>query len=65
MFKSTLASLVALLIFSSAALATARCSLAVTGSYVRQNNQGVYIDQLTLGIDGRAYWYQSTALTSC
>ena len=61
MFKSTLAALVALLILSSTALAAPKCSLLVTGSYVRQNLTTQYIDQLTLGIDGTAYWYQSSS----
>ena len=66
MLKSTLAALVALLILSSVALAAPICNpLTVTGSYVRQSplaNSGLptlFIDQLRLGIDGTAYWYNS------
>jgi hypothetical protein len=45
---------------SSTALAAPRCNLfTVTGSYVRQVNP--YIDQLKLGIDGTAYWFQSSS----
>ena len=62
MFKSTLAALVMLLILSSTAIAAPTCNLfTVTGSYVRQNNVTQYIDQLTLGIDGTAYWFQSSS----
>jgi hypothetical protein len=58
MLKSTLAALVALLILSSTALAAPRCTpFMVAGSYVRQATP--YIDQLTLGIDGTAYWFNS------
>jgi hypothetical protein len=60
MFKSTLAALVALLILSSTAFAAPKCSLLVTGSYVRQVYPATpYIDQLTLSIDGTAYWFSS------
>jgi hypothetical protein len=60
MFKSTFAALVTLLIVSSTALAAPRCNLfTVTGSYVRQTNP--YIDQLKLGIDGTAYWFNSSS----
>ncbi len=59
MFKSTLAALVASLILSSVALA-ARCNpVTVTGSYIRQTSP--YIEQLTLSIDGTAYWFSSSA----
>jgi hypothetical protein len=60
MFKSTLAALLALLIFSSTALAARRCSpFTVAGSYVRQTSP--YMDQLTLAIDGTAYSFSSGA----
>jgi len=60
MLKSTLVALVALLIFSSTALAAPKCNpITVTGSYVRQTSP--YIDQLKLDIDGTAYWFNSSA----
>jgi len=60
MFKSALAALVTLLVLSLTALAAPKCSpFTVTGSYVRQTNP--YIDQLTLGIDGTAYWFSSSS----
>ncbi len=63
MFKSTSAALVALFILSSTALAATKCSpFTVAGSYVRQTNP--YIDQLTLGIDGTAYWFSSSSFDS-
>jgi hypothetical protein len=58
MSKHTLAALVALSILSSMALAAPKCKpFSVAGSYVRQTVP--YIDQLTLGIDGTAYWFNS------
>jgi hypothetical protein len=69
MFRTTLAALVVLLILSSMALAAPPCNpFTVAGSYVRQNvgvmpGNGIdispYIDQLTLHIDGTAYWFNS------
>jgi hypothetical protein len=69
MSRNTLAALVVLLILSSTALAAPVCNpFTVTGSYVRQNvgslpRNGIdispYIDQLTLHIDGTAYWFNS------
>jgi hypothetical protein len=64
MFKSTLAALVTLLIMSSTAFADRRprCNPEkVPGSYVRYRTDNPYIDQLKLGSDGTAYWYQSTS----
>jgi hypothetical protein len=59
MFKNALSALVALLILGSTAFA-ARCNpITVTGSYVRQINP--YVDQLTLHVDGTAYWFNSSA----
>lgn len=67
MSKSVLAALVALLILSSAALAAgdddSRCNpFKVAGAYVRQTSP--YIDQLTLGVDGTAYWFSSASFDS-
>ncbi len=60
MFRSTLAALLALLILSSTALAATKCSpFTVAGAYVRQTIP--YIDQLTLGLDGTAYWFSSSS----
>lgn len=60
MYKSTLAALVALLMLSSTALAAPKCTpFTVAGSYVRQISP--YIDQLTLGLDGTAYWFASSS----
>ena len=60
MVRSTLPALVAFLILSTTAIAAPRCSpFTVAGSYVRQT--APYIDQLTLSIDGRAYWFSSGA----
>jgi len=51
------------LILSSTALAAPTCNpFTVVGSYVRQVYPvNPYIDQLTLGIDGTAYWFQSSS----
>jgi len=58
MLKSILAALVALSILSSTAFAAPKCNpFTVAGSYVRQTSP--YIDQLTLRIDGTAYWFSS------
>ena len=58
--KSTLPALLALLLFSSPALAARRCSpFTVAGSYVRQTSP--YMDQLTLAIDGTVYSFSSAA----
>jgi hypothetical protein len=63
MFKSILAALVALLILSSTALAAPKCNpFTLAGSYVRQTQP--YIEQLTLGIDGTAYWFKSSSFDS-
>ena len=63
MLKRTLPALVALLILSSTALAAPKCKpFTVTGSYVRQLSP--YIDQLTLGVDGTAYWFSSSSFDS-
>lgn len=67
MFKSTLAALVALVILSSTALAApdedSKCNpFKVTGAYVRQTSP--YIEQLTLGVDGTAYWFSSSSFDS-
>ncbi len=60
MLKNTLAALVALVILSSMALAAPKCTpFTVAGSYVRQISP--YIDQLTLSVDGTAYWFQSSS----
>jgi hypothetical protein len=67
MSRNTLAALVGLLILSSTALAAPGCNpFTVAGSYVRQNvgafngvESSPYIDQLTLNIDGTAYWFNS------
>ena len=60
MFKSTLAALVTLLMLSLTAVAAPKCSpFTVAGSYVRQT--APYIDQLTLHIDGTAYWFSSAS----
>jgi hypothetical protein len=69
MFKSALTALVALFILSSTALAApddaSKCNpFKVTGSYVRQNNVNPYIEQLRLGIDGTAYWFNSGSFDS-
>jgi len=65
MFKSTLAALVTLSILSSTVFAAPKCNpFTVTGSYVRQNNVTLYIDQLSLGIDGRASWFLSSSFDS-
>jgi hypothetical protein len=62
MLKSILAALVALWILSLTALAAPRCGpFTVAGSYVRHNNLTPYIDQLTLSIDGTAYWFSSSS----
>ncbi len=61
MRKSTFAAMVALLLLSSTAPAAASCSPStVAGSYVRRVSP--YIDQLVLGLDGTAYWFNSGAL---
>src|SRR5438270_3606323 len=58
MRKSTFAAMVALLLLSSTAPAAATCSPStVAGSYVRRVSP--YIDQLTLSVDGTAYWSDS------
>ena len=58
MRKSTFAAMVALLLLSSTAPAAASCSPStVAGSYVRRVSP--YIDQLTLSVDGTAYWSDS------
>jgi len=58
MYRRTLAALLMGLSLSAMALAAPKCSpFTVTGSYVRQI--APYIDQLTLSIDGRAYWFNS------
>jgi len=60
MFKSTLAASVTLLMLSLTSLAAPKCSpFTVAGSYVRQTDP--YIDQLTLHIDGTAYWFSSAS----
>jgi hypothetical protein len=69
MLRKTLVALITLLMLSSAALAAPGCNpFTVTGSYVRQNvgalpGNGIdispYVDQLTLHIDGTAYWFNS------
>ncbi len=60
MFKSTLTAFAALLILTSSALTASTCNpFTVAGSYVRQNSP--YIEQLTLGVDGTAYWFSSAS----
>ena len=60
MLKCALALVVAQLVLSSICFASTKCSaIAMAGSYVRQASP--YIDQLTLSIDGRAYWFSSSS----
>jgi hypothetical protein len=60
--KNRLAVLVALLIMSSTGFAVQKCSLLVSGSYVHQLSAGPhYMDELTLAVDGTAYFYQSSS----
>ncbi len=53
-------------IFSATLVPALTCNpITVTGSYVRQItvpfSPNPYIEQLTLGVDGRAYWFSSLA----
>jgi len=59
MFKQLSADLVALLLLSATALAVKCNPITVPGSYVRQTSP--YVDQLTLHVDGTAYWFNSSA----
>ena len=60
MIRHQLAALIVLLILASTAMALPCNPFTVPGSYYRQGAAG-YMDQLTLSIDGTAYWYQSSA----